>query len=418
MGRVRTCERGPKVWGWVRRTPLPVLPVMPVMPVLLCALVTAASAMAGPPVAGAAKAEPTLKMKLLGTAVIKPNPNRPDFYGALYTDGVRWAAYEPTMGTTRIINTITSGAVNRPDPVGCNGQLIAVGGGKLLYACANPECPGEAELCTVKSTEQSTREYETTRYVIEDIIGAAQHPMAGENHLPTGSTANEGGSGIIDAIGKEWAEGSIGTHFGTATFFVNWHTGVMEKEEPALGDATFYEDLNSRELLQSLCEPLARPVSDDSGSPPFAPIQYESPFAVIGPLGYEQVLLQLHRCGSDRRMLLPEGGPYASSVQLGGGVLSWVGSGNRGNYIKNGGAYVTQMLPRSRNWHGPLYRLKLPNPKILTEYTPFILQHTSTMVFATVEPEGSQYSRVYYSRLPWASAGRKRSDRRPGGRMG
>lgn len=340
---------------------------------------------------------PTIKMKLLGTVVAEPD--KPEFYGALYTDGVRWAAYEPTPDMTRIIDTRTGGSVNRPDPVGCNGQLVAVGGGELLYACANPECPGEAERCPVKSTEQFTEQYETTRYVVEDIVGAGQHPLVGENRLPTGSVANEGGPGLLVAIGRQWAQGEVGTHFGIATFFANWHTGVIESEERTLADAAFYENLNSRDLLQSLCEPLTRPVSKGLGPPPFAPIQYKFPFAVIGPLGYEQVPLELRRCGKNKSVPLPESGPYASSVQLDSRVLSWVGSGSK-KTTRKGSAYVTRLLPHSQSWHGKFYELTGWSSAKVHSYTPLIIQHTATMIFATVKAESS-YSQIYYARLPW-----------------
>ncbi len=351
----------------------------------------AATSTAPDVVAKARSAKPTIKMKLL------VNSTSP-----LLTDGARWAVYEPTEGVTRLTNTTAGGSVSRPDPEGCAGGLVAIGGGELLYACSDPECPSHADDCTAG---ELGKEYENARYVVEDIRGGAQHPLAGETHLPSSSVTFEGGPGRLEAIGQQWAMGDLDTHGGGVVFFVNWHTGAIEYEGPS-ANAAFYDDLDSAELLQPLCEPLTRPTNAASNAPLFAPTQYEPPFTVTGPLGYEQVFLQLRRCGSGKRVPLPEGGPYASSVQLGGDVLSWLGSGRHEHYTRDGGAYVTQLLTRGGDWHGPFYRLLgLPGPKILESYAASpTLQHTSTMVFVTVRITGSTVSQVYRARLPWVHA--------------
>lgn len=336
--------------------------------------------------AASAHKEPVIRLKLIGNS-----------YTAVYTDGVRWAVYEPSAGVTRILNTIKGTTTIRPAPEGCTGGLIAIGGGEILYACANPECPNHAHSCPIEPRE----EYENTRFVVEDITTGAQHPLAGENHLPTSNVGVEGGPGILEAIGHEWAQGATSGHNGTSIWFVNWHTGAVEREASSSGDAAFFADLDSAELLQPLCAPLTRPANSVSAAPAVAPAQYEPPFAVIGPLGYEQVFLQLRRCGSRMHMLLPEGGPYASSVQLGGGILSWLGSGKRGHYTRYGGAYLTKLYAHDRAWHGPFYRVAgLPAMKVLKTETPPMLQHTSNMVFATVRLNESEITQIYSARLP------------------
>lgn len=325
-------------------------------------------------------APPTIKMKLLGS--IAPESTGVHIrQGWLHTDGVRWAAYEPTAGTTWLIETVKDQTIERPDPEGCADGLIAVGGGEMLYRCEDPECPEHEHHCPLPSDNKLAME----RYVVEDIASGEQHPVAGENTLPNNTP--EGGFSALGQIGSQWAEGGISTNVGGAGFFLNWHTGrlVWEEEEASENNV---ENLSNPSLTQRLCKPITRPENTGNfRSSVYALLEYEPPFAVVGPLGASEAYvppLQLRKCGSGRRILLPPGG----SVQLGARVLSWA----------ENDPYVTQLYAKGRKWHGPYYKL-IGLPQERGTNLPFV-RHTSSMVFATVE-HGLGPAQVYLARLPW-----------------
>ena len=128
----------------------------------------------GDPRGRAAAQEPaTLHMKLLASTA-----------GPLFTDGRRWAAYEPGQGTTRLWDALTGHSLTRSDPEGCAGGLVAAGGGVLLYACGDPECPGQAQSCRFPPHNPlevpSVEEFESRRYV----AGEPHHrrPARGSQH--------------------------------------------------------------------------------------------------------------------------------------------------------------------------------------------------------------------------------------------
>lgn len=332
-------------------------------------------------------APPTIKMKLLGS-VAPESPFGIGNSGWLHTDGVRWAAYEATAGITRLIDTVKNKTIERPDPEGCADGLIAVGGGEMLYSCEDPECPEHEHICPLPSNKRLAAE----RYVVEDIASGEQHPVAGENTLL--DNGNEGGPSNLYQIGSQWAEGDIGSNEGSSTFFLNWHAGSFVSEDKAASEKEI-ENLSNPTLTQRLCKPITRLKNEDEyQSVAYSPLQYEPPFAVLGPLGLASdvsyVPLQLRKCGSVKRVLLAPGG----SVQLGGRVLSWEGQE----------PYVTQLYAKGRKWHGPYYKLVgLPSEGSFGLIT--VVQHTSNMVFATLKP-GLGPAEVYLARLPWARPAR------------
>ncbi|MGA8352806.1 MAG: hypothetical protein WB698_01385 [Solirubrobacteraceae bacterium] len=320
-------------------------------------------------------------MKLLGSVAPETPENANDQQGWLYTDGVRWAAYEATAGVTRLIETLKNKTIERPDPEGCADGLIALGGGEMLYRCEDPECPEHERRCSLPSNNKLT----AARYIVEDIQSGEQHPVTGENALP--DNGDEGGPSGLYQIGSQWAKGGIGGHFGGDEFFLNWHTGrlVWEREEASEENV---ENLSNPNLTQRLCKPITRPKNrGEYQSTAYAPVQYEPPFTVVGPLEEAEahVPLQLHKCGSGKRILLPPGG----SAQLGGRVLSWVGNG----------PIVTPLYTNGRKWHGPYYKLGGLPPE--TGGVVSFVQHTLNMVFATLKP-GLGPAQVYIARLPWA----------------
>jgi hypothetical protein len=328
---------------------------------------------------------PTIKMKLLGSVAPETPENGNARHGWLYTDGVRWAAYEPTAGTTRLIETIKNKTVERPDPEGCADGLIAVDGGEMLYSCEDPECPERERRCPLPSNNELT----SSRYMVEDIGSGQQHSVAGEDTLP--NRTPEGGFGGLGQIGSQWAEGGVGTHIGSVKFFLDWHTGQLVREEKE-GSENSIENLSSPNLTQRLCKPITRPENTNEYKfSDYSPLAYEPPFAVVGPLGEPEmkvyVPLQLRKCNSGKRVLLPPG----NGVQLGGRVLSWVGKG----------PYITQLYSQGNKWHGPYYKLLGLPPEVGGVFS--FAQHTSNVVFVTIN-SGPGPAQVYLARLPWAKS--------------
>lgn len=330
----------------------------------------------------------TITMKLLGSVPLGPLLNVPHvMQGWLHTDGVRWAAYEPTAGTTRLIETLKDKTVERPDPEGCSDGLIAVGGGEMLYSCEDTECPEHERSCPLPSNHDLA----STRYVVEDIASGEQHPVVGEDTLPNQSP--EAGIGELAQIGSQWAKGGMGTHIGSVKFFLNWHTGQLVREEKE-GSENSIENLSSPNLTQRLCKPITRPENTNEYKfSDYSPLAYEPPFAVVGPLGEPEmkvyVPLQLRKCNSGKRVLLPSG----NGVQLGGRVLSWVGKG----------PYITQLYSQGNKWHGPYYKLLGLPPEVGGVFS--FVQHTSNVVFVTIN-SGPGPAQVYLARLPWARSAR------------
>lgn len=324
---------------------------------------------------------PTIKMQLLGSVAPESPENANEQRGWLYTDGARWAAFEPTAGTTRLIETIKNKTIERLDPQGCSDGLIALGGGEMLYICEDPECPEHERRCSLPSNNKFT----SSRYVTEDIVSGEQHLVVGDDMLP--NYTPEGGLGGLERIGSQWAKGGIGGHAGGNEFFLDWRTGrlVWEREEASENNI---EDLSSAGLTQRLCKPITRPKNKGNyQSVAYSPLAYEPPFAIVGPLEPSdleiKVALQIRKCGSGKRMLPPDG----SGVQLGARILSWVGDG----------AYVTQLFAKGREWHGPYYKL-VGLPSEVGGKISFV-QHTSNVVFATSKSEAG-IIQVYSAHLP------------------
>lgn len=326
----------------------------------------------------------TIKLKLVGAAV-----------SSVYTDGVRWAAYEPSRGVTRLMDTIAGTSVNRDDPEGCAGGLDAMGGGELLYDCTDPMCPPEhGHLCVLKWPEGSPLEYETfARFVMVDIATGAQHVVVGTEGTSLGASM-EGASTQATVwfggpIGSQWMTGGDSEQLTSKRFFLNWHTGSVIPESGGIGTPYSYdwEDLNSEQIIQPLCRPLSRPlrVAGGENAPLYVPATYAPPLAVIEAGKEDKRTPQLLHCGSSKHVSLPSCG----EPRFGGGVLSC------------GVELVTQIAPRRYPWHKAFYRV---SPPAGDKYSG-LLQHTSTAILATFRRDGQGYGvigDVYEAQLPWA----------------
>ena len=335
-----------------------------------------------------------LRLKLIGKS-----------FGPLLSDGVRWAAYQPTQQTTRIIDGKTGQVVDRPDPTGCarvdsESGLIAVGGGEVLYQCETKgckyrECPGPGNA------------YSSARYVVVDV--ATDREDGEITRVPEGFY----GGAVLTGVGSQWTQGvATGMKFGHAVY-VNWHTGAFRE---LAASTTAGIDLNSVGLTRVFCRPVRRvldlglyfnpegPGPEPLYAPPFAIEQRE-----VKVPGFELgsgVEVSLRRCGSRRRDRLPLAGREITSAQVGGGVASWIAPG------KNNSAamYALRLRNRDSRWHGAIYLLYGP------KYAPVVgapqrngwsLAHTSTAVYQSnvlqEKPEISfsdGLSNIYAARIP------------------
>ncbi len=363
----------------------------------------------------------SIHMKLLGTST-----------NVLLTDGTRWAAYEPTKGVTRLMDTATGHTINRPDPEGCVDGLAAIGSGEALYECDDPECPEQARNCKIPSPPEEG--FESKRYIVENINSGAQHVVQGTSHVPVGYTNT---TFSLDEVGTQWVGGiqkSKEYRGHGVGIFVNWHTGkiVYEAQKPSFSDGGVIEEeppsaeeevenLSSTRLMQPLCPPVMRPKNNEEEAlTQYGLVSYERPFAVVGPVGRggtgfhtPAVPLQIQRCENDGHMKLPGGaeyGPGAFDVQLGNYVLSWILDVSFKEV-----SYVTRLYPRGHRWHGLLYRLaNLPKGG---ETSVVDTQHTASRVFATVGKSirnsagtVSYELSIYSARLPWLLTHHKGSD--------
>jgi hypothetical protein len=329
----------------------------------------------------------TIHMKLLAQV----SPAIPEYSpreGWLFTDGVRWAAYESRVGTTRLIDTASGRSFNRTDPEECAGGLLAVGGGELLYECEDPECPDSARSCMTPVSKSIESIYWSRRYISEDIEGGANHIVAGISDFTL--PPKEGFS--LTKIGSNWIYGDLfdSNYHAQLTFFLNWRTGAIVQSGHAPNAAW---NLSLEKLAQPLCTPLR-------WTPDNYFFGYERPFAVTGtelpepgPQGTKSKPLRLLRCGSHaEEVLTGPTPPSSSSVQLGGRVVSWIGSLmiDKKTRSSTDAMYLTSLYPRGRKWHGRVYQLRDGSGELL--------QHTANEVFTT--NGGRKMTDIYYGRIP------------------
>lgn len=351
-----------------------------------------------------AKATPTIKMKLFGTSV-----------SPLLTDGERWAIYEPTAGTTRIINAANGETIERADPPHCGGGLQAVGHNEAMYTCLTTECPSTfTGSCAIYQPMVPTLYAGFRYYVVVDLEHGTEHevPKATTLYQPY----SEGGSGLSlgSRLGSEWVDGIVGEHHGSHSLFLNWHTGqeIVEEQEPGLASHED-ENLSVASLMQPLCSSLARSTKQYeagigySNGVEYNPVLYESPVAIDHAT--EASSAQIQHCASTKRAPLAGAscGAGYQDGEIGAQVLSCEASTvNREGTTIVGVGCITQLIPRIFPWHGPVYRFagipSGPTYRGSLGRTLVAVQHTSKMVYASMQ--GSSHAgveRIYAALLPW-----------------
>jgi hypothetical protein len=321
-------------------------------------------------------------------------------FTGVMTDGVRYAAFEPVEGTTRVIDSSTGTSVDRPDPVGCEGGLVGVGSGELLYSCVPAGCvgpvlgPPSAGVVTISCNTPATTAYARVLYVVEDIAGRRLHVVAGSDRMMPGAG---GEYPAFDEIGSEWVSSPFSGLHVDVTLYVNWHTGrqVTDDREPKSA-AGSTEDLDSPNLLRALCVPLRRTATGGAEAvgqttSAFVGLAYSPPFAAS--IDGQDGRVRLSRCGSSRVARLR--GTGVTEVQLAGGAISW-GTLSREfpgqpSLDKPGAIYAAALHRTGRRW--------LASTVLYTGAPAGTVGHTATAVYDSTSSGGTAYSDVYTARL-------------------
>lgn len=268
--------------------------------------------------------------------------------GPVYTDGVRYAAYQLDGDTTRVLDTRKRTSFDVSTPADCVaspgvGGVTAVGGGQVAWKCrSGDQIPQLLDIAsrTIRRAALPTVPYV---YYVSDIyaVGSSWTLLR-----------------QINAAGK-----------GSDVYAVNWRTGEALREP---GGARQALDLNSSGLLRRMCEPLKR-ASRRSFGPLYADFDYEPPYGLSSdPRG-----LRLYRCGGKSTRL--RGRAY--DFRLAGGVATWT-SGDYGSRRFN--AYA----PAS----GRRLSLRFSSPPAASGSQVPIYQRTLNRVFASTYSPGTPAS--------------------------
>ncbi|HEY5198687.1 MAG TPA: hypothetical protein VIJ51_16825 [Solirubrobacteraceae bacterium] len=343
-------------------------------------------------------------IRTVATAVASPTVSMRLLYGnaftALMTDGGRYAAFEPVEGTTRVIDATTGTSVDRPDPAGCEGGLVGVGAGELLYSCVPAGCvgpvlgPPSAGVVTISCTAPPTTAYARVLYVVEDIAGGRLHVVAGSDRISPGAG---GEYPAFDEIGSEWLSSPFSGLHVDLTLYLNWHTGqqLTDDSEPKSA-ARSTEDLDAPKLLRTICAPLRRTAQSgvDASSETtaaFVGLTYSPPFAAS--IDGQGGRLALSRCGSSRVARLR--GTGVTDFQLAGGAISW-GTASREipgqpSVDEPGVIYAAALHTTGRHWLATTFRY--------TGAPAGVVGHTMRALYDSTPSGGTRYSDIYTAAL-------------------
>ena len=271
--------------------------------------------------------------------------------GPVRSDGVRYAAWPTPGGRTMVLDTATGRRTAQATP-GCgpppgaasqqaHATLDAVGSGFLLWDCYADWWQGPYA-------------------IVAPIGGEPAVPPNGEELVVSDADLPRL---VLTAIGRQWILGRQEDMHVTMDVALNWHTGQIVRNMPADGGQIADPDLAG--FARRLCAPIARPsIPVEAGPefPPFAPMQYERPFALTSSPDGDLVL---ERCGRRGKTRLAAGFGV-SSPQLGAGVITWQGLRAAYAYRARDGRKITLKPPSSRDGE-------------------FEVVHTRRLVIATVQ---------------------------------
>jgi hypothetical protein len=272
--------------------------------------------------------------------------------GGLVSDGVRWAAYETTPNTTRILDTRKRTTFEVTLPADCpEPGLRAIGGGQALWQCT---WDGEPLLLDIRTR------------IFHRPPPLAPLPPKPQNYGEAHGSRSFLTVGSHWLLGLETYSGSDGISSRGIAF--NWRTGDYRYDEPATARAL--ADPNAAALGRLLCRPLQRrryvPYLDDESGPVFAAYQYERPFGLTEDARYDRPgrSLVLDRCGRHRSRTLATARKGYQSAQLGARYVTWTSLG-----------VVHGLVPRT----GRRYRWSVGAPRYIGAV------HTATRVLVVAD---------------------------------
>lgn len=248
--------------------------------------------------------------------------------GPVVTDGVRYAAYEPAAGVTRILDTQqeTQFDVATPCDVRYGLGVASVGGGAVMWKCF---AAFDGPVLDIASRTVSKAAKPTPPF----------RPDYGE----------------VQEIGARWILHSVEREGkGRDLLVTDWRTGQTLREPGGKADAL---DLDDPRLVRRMCDPLRRTVSR-SQPRRYAAYQYEPPYGLRTRRG----ALVLERCGAKRTILSPRPKrlgppfPFVTEARLAGGIVTWTdGTGYLRVFVAASGRRTAVRLPR-RGSGGPVTR--------------------------------------------------------------
>ncbi len=255
---------------------------MPIRPLLLIALLGAL---------WPAQAEGRVRWKPLGPAVTP-----------VFSDGVRWVAYQPTTEETRVIDTAQRASYSVVTPPECRPQygtrgIVAIGGGQLMWDCA-PRGANRPRLLDLD-----------TRAVHDPV------PAEGEGTVSTNPFLGEG---PLLRVGKQWIERNllVGSGKVYARRYINWRTGTVRTDAGTAREAV---DLDSTSLLVPMCTPLYRGPATGLNIG-WGPFTYDGRYGLApGTAPRERIVLE--RCHARPKTFAVS--DALSDVQLAGRLVTW-----------------------------------------------------------------------------------------------
>ena len=238
-------------------------------------------------VAPAAHAEP--RFRDIGPVVDGP-----------YTDGHRWAAWSPVLGKLTLFDTERGRAWTQPLRPECHPA--AVGGGRLLLACARPAYPDESY----------------RRPLLVDLrTGASWEPPGVDAALAPIPSASDQGVRWT-GVGRSWLHFVRSGYHWQISGYLDIASGRLASD-PA--SPVRQPSLDAPGLLVRLCSPLHRPLNPNNdvsmAEDPRLTLDYEPPWALVrAPDG----TVALAHCGRTTKRALCNG---VCDAALSAGVVTW-----------------------------------------------------------------------------------------------
>jgi hypothetical protein len=224
------------------------------------------------------------------------------------SDGRRYVAWQTSATRAIVLDARTGTRAGRKvprcvesEPPGgeVRAELVAVGGGVLLWACLQGSDPA---------------------YPL--IEGIADRRVRGIPNAGPGFDAGQHPYGVwLAGVGRRWIAVDEGTFKGRLNRFYLSREGETQRDP---GESrTSVVDLDRAALVRGLCSPMSRPIYPDDeivGGPRLAPFAYMRPFGLVDPEGGPDPA-RLQRCGRKSIVVCPT---HCRSVNLTERLVVWI----------------------------------------------------------------------------------------------